>query len=203
MAFTHSPFAKTSNGPDPADSQRSPDCHSPCGLPSARHRSLHISHTVGSPNLRQTDAAAQLISSESMTKSLWKHFYLCVCLCRYLWGPLAGLPRRARPAGRQMFKDNSFNLTYKRLQSQETCNKSTAWQSLSGLHKVAIGLAVAYSLPGSAAPTMFLIWCLITGGHPKTTLLQHKPLSLHFMVTLFGAYTFQDIHSVLTPGPFK
>lgn len=28
-----------------------------------------------------TDAAAELISSKSMTKSLRKHFYLCVCLC--------------------------------------------------------------------------------------------------------------------------
>lgn len=41
-----------------------------------------------------TDAAAELISSESMTKSLWKHFYLCVCLCGELRGPLAGLPLR-------------------------------------------------------------------------------------------------------------
>lgn len=62
------------------DSRWSCDCHSLPSQCSAKHWSLHISCSV----LRKpssTDAAAELISSKSMTKSLWKHFYLCVCLC--------------------------------------------------------------------------------------------------------------------------
>ena len=82
--FTQQPFAKTSDGPVHlcvnVDSRWSCDCHSSPGRCSARHWSLHISCSVlQKPS--STDAAAELISSKSMTKSLWKHFYLCVCLC--------------------------------------------------------------------------------------------------------------------------
>lgn len=62
------------------DSRWSGDCHSSRSPSSARHWSLHISRSL-LPKPSSTDAAAELISSKSMTESLWKHFYLCVCLC--------------------------------------------------------------------------------------------------------------------------
>lgn len=79
------PHAKTSIGPSPSVCK--------CWLPPepwlsltarpARCQAL-IATYISAPCFAKpssTDAAAELISGESMTKSLWKHFYLCVCLC--------------------------------------------------------------------------------------------------------------------------
>lgn len=90
-------------------SPRSYDCQSPPGPRSAKHWSLHISCSIPR-KASSTDAAAELISSESMTKSLWKHFYLCVCLCGELRGPLAGLPLRLSWATDVQGRLNQFDL---------------------------------------------------------------------------------------------
>lgn len=99
--------------------RRNYDCQSLAGPRGARHWSRHISCSI----LRRassTDAAAELISSESMTKSLWKHFYLCVCLCGELRGPLAGLPLRLSRATDVQGRLNQFDL-----QEGCSCRKQT------------------------------------------------------------------------------